>query len=98
MPMTGFVRSMSSKPEALNQARRVRPQSRASRAPRELRAKESLMRKSLAGELPKGRGSGEAGAKGLQVRTAGRLVNQVVETRFVLHCAEGGGQVCRDRA
>src|SRR5437773_525230 len=43
MPITGLVRSMSSNPDALNQARRVRPQSRASRTPRVLRAKESVM-------------------------------------------------------
>src|SRR6185312_8887320 len=49
MPMTGLVRSTSSKPDALNQARRVRPQLRASTAPRVLRAKESLMEKSRQG-------------------------------------------------
>src|SRR5438876_7000856 len=43
MPMTGLVRSMSSKPEALNQARRVRPHWRGSSRPRVLRAKESVM-------------------------------------------------------
>ena len=43
MPMTGLARSMSSKPDALNQARRVRPQSRASSAPRVLRANESVI-------------------------------------------------------
>src|SRR5262245_30460949 len=43
MPMTGLARSISSKPDALNQARRVNPQLRASRAPRVLRAKESVM-------------------------------------------------------
>src|SRR5262245_54774547 len=43
MPMIGLARSMSSKPEALLQARMVSPQLRASRRPRVLREKESAM-------------------------------------------------------